>query len=37
MPWTPQACSNPACCGNPRRLKGSFKERLTIQELRFCE
>ena len=34
----PKFCSNPLCCGNPRRLKGAnIKERLTIQELRFLD
>lgn len=31
----PQLCSNPFCCGNPRHLKGSMEERLSIQERRF--
>lgn len=31
----PQTCSNPMCCGNPRRQKGSLSERLTMQERRF--
>lgn len=30
----PKSCSNPTCCGNPRRLKGSIRDRLTRQELR---
>lgn len=25
-------CSDPGCCGNPRRIKGKKKDRLTIQE-----
>lgn len=29
----PKRCSNPMCCGNPRRMKGSnFGARLTMQE-----
>ncbi len=27
-------CSNPFCCGNPRRQRGVGRERLTLQELR---
>jgi len=30
----PQVCSNPVCCGNPRRLKGVRAAQLTRQELR---
>lgn len=31
----PQVCSNPVCCGNPRRSVGSRWERLTMPERRF--
>jgi len=27
-------CSNPVCCGNPRKSQGSKKERLSRQEFR---
>jgi len=30
-------CSCPYCCGNPRRGKGSLKDRLTKQELQALE
>ena len=30
----PKVCSNPWCCGNPRRLRGRLEERLTMQEKR---
>ena len=25
-------CSNPFCCGNPRRAKGTYEPKLTVQE-----
>lgn len=28
----PTICSNPSCCGNPRRVRGRLKNGLTIQE-----
>jgi hypothetical protein len=31
----PAVCSNPFCCGNPRRVRGKHKDALTIQERRF--
>jgi hypothetical protein len=35
---TPKTCSNPDCCGNPRRVGKSGPGRRTIQELKFyCE
>ncbi len=27
-------CSNPFCCGNPRRRRGTNSEKFTMQELR---
>jgi hypothetical protein len=30
-------CSNPFCCGNPRRIRGAKNGTLTIQELRELE
>ncbi len=35
MKEQPKKCSNPWCCGNPRRFKSDRrKTRLTVQELR---
>ena len=31
---TRKFCSDPSCCGNPRRLKGNIPQRFTLQELK---